>query len=368
MAKTADREYMTRALALAARAQGQTSPNPMVGAVLVKKGRVLSEGYHRRAGSDHAEIVALKAAGERARGATLYVTLEPCCHTGRTGPCTDALIEAGIADVHFATVDPNPHVAGRGARRLRAAGIGVHAGLLREESRRLNEDYFTFHRTGRPFVTLKIAQTIDGRVATGDGHSQWITDKAARAEGHRLRASVDAVLTGGETVRRDNPSLTVRYVKGDNPYRLVVSSSLDLPQNSHVIRKNADHNTVLVSTSRAIEKFAKLKHRANLTYWSVKSAGRGKLDLADALAQAAEFGIQSILIEAGPSLTTAFLKQGLVDKVVCFVAPKILGKGKEAIGDLKARKITDALQLTRATTTAVGRDFMITGYIREGWK
>ena len=368
MAKTAEKDYMARALSLAAKARGQTSPNPMVGAVLVKNGKVLGEGYHRRAGTDHAEIVALKAAGRRARGATLFVTLEPCCHTGRTGPCTEALIAAGIKCVYFATVDPNPHVAGRGARRLRAAGIEVHSGMLRDECRSLNADYFTFHTTGRPFVTLKIAQTLDGRVATRSGHSQWITGSAARTEGHRLRAAADAVLTGGETVRLDNPALTVRHVKGDNPYRLVLSASLDLPSNCRLLKSNADQKTVLVSTSRSIETFAKRKHRASLTYWSVKSAGRRKLDLNDVLVKAAGFGIQSILVEAGPTLATAFLKAGLVDQVVCMVAPTILGSGREAIGDLEARKITDALQLVQPTVMPLGNDVMISGYLKREWK
>jgi diaminohydroxyphosphoribosylaminopyrimidine deaminase/5-amino-6-(5-phosphoribosylamino)uracil reductase len=359
---------MARALTLAAQARGKTSPNPMVGAVLVKNGRVLGEGYHRRAGADHAEIVALKAAGKKAHGATLYVTLEPCCHTGRTGPCTDALMEAGVSRVYYATVDPNPHVAGGGARKLRAAGIEVHGGLLRDEARCLNEDYFTFHATGRPFVILKIAQTLDGRVATRSGHSQWITGLAARTEGHRLRAAVDAVLTGGETVRRDNPALTVRHVTGDNPYRLVLSSTLRFPKQCRLIRKNQDHKTVLVSTARIVEAFSNSKHAAKLTYWTVRSGGRGKLDLAEVLRQAAGFGIQSILIEAGPSLATAFLTKGLVDRVVCFVAPRILGKGIDAVGDLALDKVTEALHLNETVITPLGKDIMISGWLKRGWK
>lgn len=368
MATVADRTYMARALELAAKARGNTSPNPMVGAVLVKAGRIISEGYHRRAGADHAEVVALKAAGRNARNATLYVTLEPCCHTGRTGPCTEAVIRAGVKTVHFATVDPNPNVAGGGARRLRKAGIDVHGGLLREEARRLNEDYFTFHATGRPFVILKIAQTLDGRVATRRGQSQWITGKEARTEGHRLRAAVDAVLTGGETVRTDNPALTVRHVRGDNPYRLVLSASLNLPAQSQLLANNRDQKTVLISTGRTIDEFTRRKHQGNLTYWAVKSAGRGRLSLHDVLAQAAGFGIQSILVEAGPALSTAFLSEGLVDRVVCLVAPRLLGRGLEAIGDLGVDAIAKSLHLHEAEVARLGDDIMVSGWLKRGWK
>lgn len=365
MARQSDTDFMQRALRLAARAAGKTSPNPMVGAVLVKNGRVVGEGYHRRAGMPHAEIVALKAAGEQARGATLYVTLEPCAHRGRTGPCADALIAAGVKRVYFATVDPNPLVAGRGARKLRQAGIEVHQGLERKAARALNDSYFTFHLTGRPFVTLKIAQTLDGRVAANGGDARWITGKEARKEGHRLRTMVDAVLTGGGTVRTDNPSLTVRHVKGRNPYRVVLSATLNLPPKSRLLTQNQDGRTVLVSTSRAIGAYAAAQHHQNLTYWAVPGTARTGLDLNAVLEQAVPFGIQSILLETGPSLSTAFLNADLVDKVVLFVAPSFLGDGHNALGDLHIEKVANVLRLQDVAVTPVGRDIMVTGYLRK---
>ncbi|MCB2201438.1 bifunctional diaminohydroxyphosphoribosylaminopyrimidine deaminase/5-amino-6-(5-phosphoribosylamino)uracil reductase RibD [bacterium] len=366
MAESADRKYMERALELAAKAKGKTAPNPMVGALLVKAGKVIGEGYHRRAGQDHAEIVALKAAGRRARNATLYVTLEPCCHVGRTGPCADALIESGVKRVVVAMKDPDPRVRGRGLARLRSAGVEVSVGLLRENAQRLNEAFVVFHSTGRPLVTLKIAQTLDGRVATANGDSQWITGKEARTLGHALRAENDGIVVGMGTVRADNPSLTVRHVSGRDPFRVIVGSHLRFPNGCRLISDNKDHKTIIASSAKEIDRFSKRSKNHDLTYWVVKTTRSGLIDLNDLVAQAAAFGLRSLLIEGGPTLATSFLRAGLVDKLVVMTAPKIIGAGTNAIGDLGIKKLVGAIELERTELTPVGNDIVLAGYVKKG--
>jgi diaminohydroxyphosphoribosylaminopyrimidine deaminase/5-amino-6-(5-phosphoribosylamino)uracil reductase len=365
VAAEADKKFMLRALALAERGKGAVSPNPMVGAVIVKNGRVVGEGYHRRAGSDHAEVAALKKAGRKANGATIYVTLEPCCHTGATGPCTETLIAAGIRRVVFSVIDPNPLVNGKGARRLRHAGIDVESGLCAAETRKLNEIYFGYLRLGRPFVTLKLAQTLDGRIASATGDSRWITSKASRKLAHRLRIGVDAVVVGSGTVRSDNPALTVRHVKGRNPYRIVLTSSAKIPKDCHLVKDNTDLRTIIASTQHSIDRLSRNSGRP-MTFWQVKADRRGHLSLPDSLARAGEFGLRSLLVEGGATLATSFLKEGLVDKIVLFISPRILGRGVEGIGDLGIRKVSDSLRLKDVTVESVGPDIMVTGYPERG--
>lgn len=359
---------MARALVLAARAKGRTSPNPMVGAVIVKNGRIISEGYHRKAGTDHAEVVALKKAGERAAGATAYVTLEPCCHTGFTGPCSDALIRAGIARVVFATVDPNPIVKARGGRRLRGAGIEVSIGLMRKEAEELNEIYFGYHRLGRPFVTLKMAQTLDGRIATLSGQSQWISGPETLKMVHRLRAENDGVLVGAGTVRHDDPSLTVRLVRGNNPYRIVLTGSGRLPKVAKLFQNNDDSRTVVASTAEGIAKLSRRQGFNGLTFWSLKPDRQGRPQLSDLLAKADAFGLRSLLVEGGAEVATTFLKAGLVDKLVLVVAPMLIGRGRDTIGDLAVRTLDRAIRLDRVSVHRIGKDVVVTGYPRYGSK
>jgi len=353
---------MARALELAAKGRGKVSPNPMVGAVIVKSGRVIAEGYHLGPGKDHAEIVALKQAGLKAKVATIYVTLEPCCHTGNTGPCTDALIAAGVKKVVFASTDPDPRVNGKGARRLRKAGIEVVKGVLAAEAERLNEGYFAFNRNGRPFVILKLAQTLDGRIATRNGNSQWISGPASLKMVHRLRSEVDAVAVGMGTVRADDPSLTVRHVQGRNPYRLVVTGSARFPRGCQLLTNNSDFKTIVASGTQAIERLARSRNGGNLIYWSVKSHRNGALDIADLMNKAGEFGIRSILVEGGAALATSFIKARLVDKLVLVVAPKILGSGIEAVADLGLRKLGDAVTVRDLSVERLGEDLVCTGY------
>jgi len=362
MASAADIMFMQRALELAARGRFRTAPNPMVGAVIVKNRRIIGEGYHRRAGSDHAEIAAIKNATAPVKGATVYVTLEPCCHTGRTGPCTEALIEHGFKRVVFAAKDPDPRVAGKGARRLRRAGIKVESGLLQEEANHLNESYVGYHRLGRPYIILKTAQTLDGRIAASSGDSQWITSAESRRRGHALRASVDGLVVGMDTVRADDPSLTVRHVKGPNPYRIVLSSSLKFPRVCRLLDDNSDYRTIVASNAAAVERFSRRKRGRGLIFWTVKANRKGLLDVDDLVNHADRFGLRSLLVEGGSQVATAFLNAGLVDKYVAFVAPLMLGQGIESIGDLKSKKIADAIEFEHAEFTPSGKDIMFTGY------
>ena len=362
VADETDIRYMQRALELVARGRFRTAPNPMVGAVIVRQGRIIGEGYHRKAGSDHADIAAIRNAVEPVAGSTVYVTLEPCCHTGRTGPCTAALIEHGVARVVFAATDPDPRVRGKGARRLRQAGIRVEAGILREQAVRLNEVFFAFHRTGRPFIILKTAQTLDGRIGAGNGDSKWISSPASRRMAHELRAEADAIVVGGGTVRRDNPALTVRHVTGPDPYRVILSASLRFPKSCRLLDDNADARTIIATMAENVERFARTRRGRSLTFWSIRRRRDGQLDVADLVRKAGQFGLRSLLVEGGSRVATSFLKAGLVDKYVAFVAPKLLGTGIDAVGDLGIASIDRALTFARTEILTCGPDIVVIGY------
>nr|MBN2277713.1 bifunctional diaminohydroxyphosphoribosylaminopyrimidine deaminase/5-amino-6-(5-phosphoribosylamino)uracil reductase RibD [candidate division Zixibacteria bacterium] len=358
MAASRDAEYMQLALELAERARGRTSPNPMVGAVIVKDAQIVGRGYHKRAGMPHAEINALAEARDNARGATLYVNLEPCCHYGRTSPCTQEIIKAGIKRVVFALTDPNPVVSGQGARELRKAGIKINFGILRRESELLNEVYLKYITTGRPFVILKTAQTLDGRIAAVSGDSRWVTGSKARRLVHRLRSECDAVGVGVGTVNIDNPELTVRLIKGPNPYRLIISAGAAFSKSIKLFKNNSDARTI-VATSASTAASLKLK---NIIVWSVKK-GRGGVSLDDLLDKAGRFGITSLLIEGGNRLATSLLKEGLVDKHYIFIAPKIIGKGINAVGDLALKRMADAISYRNAHYyTEYEPDLLFVGY------
>ena len=362
MASEADKKYMHKALELARKGRFKTAPNPLVGSVIVRNGRIIGEGWHRKAGSDHAEIAAMKNAGSSVKGATVYVTLEPCCHTGRTGPCTDALIDAGVRRVVFAATDPDPRVKGKGARRLRNAGIEVSSGVLRRESERLNEIFFAYHRLGRPFIILKTAQTIDGRIASTTGDSKWISSKASRRMAHELRAEVDGVVVGGQTVRRDNPSLTVRHVNGSNPYRIVLTGSLRFPKECTLLDENTDYRTIVAGNGDLVSRFSRSKRGKGVIMWSLEMGNDGFLDVRDLVKQAHQFGLRSLLIEGGNRVATSFLKAGLVDKYIAFIAPKVLGEGVNAVGDLRIRAISRAITFNRSEMVPNGDDMIFVGY------
>lgn len=346
-----------KAIRLARKGEGYTSPNPMVGAVIYSEAGVIATGYHRKAGEPHAERIALDRAGEKARGATLAVNLEPCCHQGRTGPCTEAIVAAGIAKVVFSIEDPFPKVRGQGARYLKAHGIEVVDGVGREEAVRLNEVYLHYVATGRPFVALKTAQSLDGRLATRSGDSQWISSPEALIFGHRLRARYDAIAVGGETVRVDNPRLSVRRVKGRNPVRIVLTSMSTIPPESKVFNTDSGTKTVVATTRDIIAK----KTYAFAETWPVRKSADG-LDLNNLLDRAGQRGITSILVEGGRRLTTSFLKRNLADKLYVMIAPMIIGSGIDAVGELGIRRLSQAMRFGDSGFRKLGTNIMIWGY------
>jgi diaminohydroxyphosphoribosylaminopyrimidine deaminase/5-amino-6-(5-phosphoribosylamino)uracil reductase len=350
--------FMRSALVLARKGLGQTSPNPMVGAVVVRAGRVVGKGYHRRAGEEHAEVVALQEAGKKARGGTLFANLEPCSHYGRTAPCVEAIASAEIKKVYAAVVDPNPLVNGKGIEFLRKRKIEVNVGLLADEARELNEVHFKVMEKKLPFVTLKFAQSLDGRIATKAHDSRWISGEEARRFAHFLRATHDAVLVGRQTVEADNPQLTVRMVKGKNPWRLVLDTEGKLSGSARLVRENEDGRTVLLS-GRADSSNCEL--RGEVAVWPV-GLKNGRIDLREALEKALARGVTSILVEGGSGVLTNFLKEKLADKVYVATAPMIIGEGISAIGDLGVEKLTQAIRLERVRHEKLGADLLFSGY------
>ncbi len=352
------------ALALASRAEGRTSPNPMVGAVVVRRGRVVGRGYHHRAGGPHAEVLALEQAGSAAAGATLILNLEPCCHYGKTPPCTDAIIQARVARVVAGMRDPNPRVDGGGFEALRAAGIEVEVGVLEEACKRFNEEYVHFITTGRPFVILKLAASLDGRIATAKGASKWITGERARRHVHRLRSRVDAVMVGAGTVRADDPSLTVRLDDSParNPARVVVDSALGISPRAKVFSARAQARVIVATTPRASAKNERRVAATGATVVRVR-ARRGRVDLAALLARLAKLGITSVLVEGGSELATALWRAQLVDKLMLFLAPCILGgDAVPAFGALEIPTLAQAVRLERAHVHRLDDDVLIEAF------
>lgn len=323
---------MQRALTLARKGRGATSPNPMVGAVVVKAGKIIAEGYHQKAGADHAEIVALKKISKaQAKGSTLYVTLEPCCHQGRTPPCVDAILRAGIRRVVIGLRDPNPKVSGKGIRALQAAGISVTTKILEKECKTLNPFYLKWITAQRPYVILKAGLSLDGKIATASGESKWITNSAARQYFHALRAEVDAIIVGAGTIQKDHPQLTVR-----------------LPE-----RKNVKQPKVIILSKK---KISRLPENTMLI-----DSGR---NLKGLLAKLAKQGITSLLVEGGGKVSASFLKAGLVDQVVACIAPKILGgAAKNWFSDLKIAKLANAVQLSDVQFHPAGDNIIVTGNV-----
>ncbi len=363
--KSLDEKYMRMALRLAAKARGRTSPNPLVGAVVVKDGTIVGRGYHKKSGMPHAEAVALQKAGAAAAGATLYVTLEPCSHTDkRTPPCTLAIRQSGIRRVVISMIDPNPKVSGGGVRVLRSAGIDVTTGVLEDEARRLNEAYVKHVTSGLPFVTLKIAQTLDGKIATATGESKWITGEEARKQAHRLRDGNDAILVGINTVMKDDPSLTARLPGGRDPIRVVVDSRLSIPLNAKVLRQKSLAGALIATVSDIPQSKITKVEESGAEVIVVKGV-RGNVDLRDLMKKLGKRDIMSVLIEGGSEINASALKEGIVDKVVLFVAPLIM-TGRDSvcsIGGMAPEKLSKALRLKRLTTTPVGQDLMIEGYL-----
>lgn len=324
---------MLECLMLAERGAGYVSPNPLVGAVVVKNGKVVGRGYHRRFGGPHAEVYALRHAGKKSRGGTLYVNLEPCCHYGKTPPCTELIIHSGIKRVVLGMRDPNPLVDGKGIRILRSKGIKVDVGVLEAECRKLNEIFVKYVTTGLPFVSLKIAQTLDGKIADVEGRSQWITNEHSRTVVHELRTRYDAVLIGANTVKRDNPYLTVRLTKGRNPLRIVLDGGLTISPKSAVFSDKLRKRTILITSEKSIADNASLLHQLLRKGVRIIALVRKKdnlLDIVTMLRILALENISSVLVEGGAKTFGQFVRAGLVDKYIIFVAPKAFGKGLSA--------------------------------------
>ena len=361
-----DEDFMREALNLARNALGRTSPNPLVGAVIVQGGRIVAAGWHRKAGTPHAEIHALNMAGELAKGATLYVTLEPCAHYGRTGPCAKSVIEAGIRRVVIAMRDPNPLVAGKGIAMLREAGVDVECGVLEEEARRLNEVFLKWISTKCPFVTMKTAMTLDGKIATAAGKSQWITGEASRRRVHEWRDVHDGILVGINTVLKDNPSLTTRLAgrAGKNPVRIILDSRGRMPLDAKIMTDGAAKNILAVTTRAPKEKLEALRAAGA----EILEAGDGpQVDLPMLMRKLGEREICSLFVEGGAAVNFSFLQAGLVDRVHTFVAPKLLG-GKDAltpVGGDGFAELSDAVELERLETEFLAGDLLISGYVKK---
>ncbi len=341
-----DIKYMRYAIKLASKGLGKTSPNPCVGAVVVKNGRIAGIGYHKFAGGPHAEVYALRQAGKKAKGAILYVSLEPCSHYGKTPPCVDTIIRSGIKRVVAAMKDPNPLNNGRGFAALKKAGVRTECGLLRDEACKINESFIKFVTEGMPFVTVKAAQTLDGKIAARTGDSRWISGEASRNLVHRLRSQVDAVMVGIGTVRNDDPLLTARTGKKNKrqPLRVILSGSRGISRRAKVLNSNG--GDVIIA---------------------MPEPGTGRVAIRPVLAMLADRGVTSVLIEGGGETIASAFEEGVVDKVCFFIAPKIIG-GRNAKTPVEGKgiaRVNDAIRLRDITCRRVGADFLIEGYVRR---
>ena len=358
-----ERRYLQLACRLARKAAGRTSPNPIVGAVLVRGGKIVGTGYHQRAGGDHAEIIALRNAGAKAKGATLYITLEPCSHYGRTPPCADALIRAGIKAVIAGIHDPNPRVAGRGFKKLRRGGIKVQVGLCEAECRRLLEAFSKFITRRIPFVTLKLAATLDGKIATAGGDSRWISGAASRARVHRWRNEMDAVLVGVETVRADNPQLTCRIAGGRNPYRVVLDSRLRIALTEQLLRQKDSEKTIIATTANASAAKIRAIEALGAQVWPLPVRAN-RIAWQPLLKKLAAQGIVSVLIEGGAAVAASALENNIVDRAEFFYAPKFVGgDGRAMISGLAISKMARAIRLKKLIVRQSGDDIWVTGYL-----
>ncbi|MFQ5911611.1 MAG: bifunctional diaminohydroxyphosphoribosylaminopyrimidine deaminase/5-amino-6-(5-phosphoribosylamino)uracil reductase RibD [Nitrospinota bacterium] len=364
----ADRDFMEEALRLAARAGWRTHPNPMVGAIVVRANRVVGRGYHRRPGGPHAEVLALHEAGEKARGAILFVTLEPCCHFGKTPPCTDAVLSAGVSRVVVAMKDPNPLVAGRGIGILRRKKVQVDVGLLGDRARGLNEAFCRRVRDARPWVILKSAISLDGKIATAGGDSRWITSRQSRAHAHRLRSRVDAIVVGIGTVLADDPRLTARPKGGGgknrDPLRVILDGRVRIPLKAKALNRQSAAGIIVAATEKADARRVRALRARGVDVWVLPSR-RGGVSVKRLLAELARREVTTLLVEGGGQVAGSFLREGCVDRVAFYVAPLLVG-GEDAPGALRgkgAAKLGDAWSLSDVKVTPLGPDLLVEGYV-----
>ncbi|MBI2659392.1 bifunctional diaminohydroxyphosphoribosylaminopyrimidine deaminase/5-amino-6-(5-phosphoribosylamino)uracil reductase RibD [Candidatus Woesearchaeota archaeon] len=349
---------MDLAIRLAEKGKGLTSPNPLVGCIVVKRGRIVGKGFHKKAGTEHAEVLALNDAGKKAINSTLYVNIEPCSHWGRTPPCTERIVEAGVREVIIGMKDPNPLVDG--FRELKFRGLKTKIGILEKEAKKLNEVFIKYMRTKRPFVILKVAMSVDGKIATSTGDSKYITSREARAYVHQLRSEVDAVMIGLNTLLRDNPELTPRLVKGKDPMKIVVDSGLKIPKSCNLMKEPA--KLIIATTGKAPKSRIKKLQQKGINVIVTKSKN-GMVEMQDLMKQLGKHEIASVMVEGGSQLNSSAIKEGIVDRVLIFTAPKIIGNGIGAIGSLGIKKIEKAISLKNPVCRRIGKDMLVEGYL-----
>ena len=360
-----DEQWMKKAIRLAEKGRGRTSPNPLVGAVLVKEGIAVGKGYHAKAGEAHAEIIALRKAGEEARGSTLYINLEPCTHYGKTPPCVPVIIEAGVRRVVAGTEDPNPLVTGKGVGSLRKAGLEVKIGILEKECKRLNEAFHKYILKREPFVTLKVAATLDGRIATRDGESKWISGETSRRFVQRLRDEVDGVVVGINTILKDDPMLTARVKGGRDPFRIVLDSRLRIPEKARVIK--ADPSKTIIATTQLAARDKRQRLARMGAQILVVDSKHERVSLKPLLSKLGEKGIMSLLVEGGSQVNGSFFDEGLIDKLLLFLSTKMIGDD-QAIGIFGGKgvaRLKDAVPLRELRVKRIGGDILIEGYIEK---
>lgn len=360
-----DEFYMNTALDLAKKGVGKVNPNPLVGAVIVKGGKVIGVGYHERYGDVHAEVNAFKNTTEDITGSTMYVTLEPCSHYGKTPPCADKIIENKISRVVIGMVDPNPLVSGNGVKKLQEAGIDVTVGVLEDECKKINEVFIKYITTKIPFVTLKAAMSLDGKIATVSGESKWITGEESRKQVHNLRNELSAIMVGVNTVIVDNPQLTCRISNGRNPVRVIVDSTLRIPMNSNIIKSLEEVKTIIATTEKSSNKKTKELLNLGAKVLIIKDKN-GKVDLDELMIKLGEENIDSILLEGGATLNYSALEAGIVDKVMIYISPKIIGgvNAKTPVEGEGIKLLKDAFYIKNIVPKIIDKDILLEGYVK----
>ena len=360
-----DKVYMKRALELAELGRGKVAPNPMVGAVIVKAGKIIGKGYHKKYGDNHAEVNAFENATEDVSGATLYVTLEPCAHYGKTPPCAKRIVKEGIKKVVIGVLDPNPLVAGKGVNILKDAGIEVVVGVLEEECRKINEVFMKYIKTSRPFVLMKYAMSLDGKISTATGKSKWISCEKSRRDVHKLRNNLSAIMVGINTVIKDNPMLNCRIEGGNDPIRIIVDSNLRIPLDSKIVNTSNNISTIVATTHKADKDKIKLLEERNVEVIVAKEKD-GRVDITSLIDKLGEKKIDSILLEGGSEINFSCLQEGIVDKVRIYIAPKILGgnNAKGAVGGRGVSEIIDSFNIENIDISTIGSDIVVEGYVK----
>lgn len=356
-----DESYIKLAIEIAKKGLGSVSPNPLVGCVIIKNERIIGAGFHEKFGGNHAEVNAIESAIEDVEGATLYINLEPCTHQGKTPPCVDKIIEKRIKRVVIGTLDMNPIVSGKGAKKLKSAGIEVKVGVLEQDCVNLNKFFFKYISTSLPYITLKAAQTLDGKIADNSGYSKWITSVHSRKFVHELRSKYDAVLIGAGTLKKDDPNLTVRLFEGRNPKRILLDSSFNILDDSRLIRNNSDNNLIIFTSQESFETKRKVKTFINkgIKIIPVKTENKNILDLKAVLKEIGKMQIASVLVEGGGGIFSSFVRKNLFDDILLFISPKFIGSGIPMIKDIGVKSLKNALKVKFGEIEKFGDDILI---------